>query len=294
MHSSLNLYSVVFMKAFISVDMEGMPYVVIPGHLNLKGALYEEARKIATKITLITAEELHKNGFDEVVVADSHGPMVNLHVDELPEYVEIIRGYPRPLSMVAGVEDCNAALFLGYHAKFGTAKSTFDHTYSGASIHKLEVNGTEVSEFLLNAYAAGEYNVPVILVAGEAQLLKDDVKRYAPWAKTVALKHSLSRVSARSPSMIKIEKELRQAVKSAAVIFKQKKAKPLTTPKPVKMGVTFNASHFADVAELLPSAKRTGGLKVEYTAKNMTEAYKTFELLAIASSGISALLTQLT
>jgi D-aminopeptidase len=61
------------MKAFISVDMEGMPYVVIPGHLNLKGALYEEARKIATKITLITAEELHKNGFDEVVVADSHG-----------------------------------------------------------------------------------------------------------------------------------------------------------------------------------------------------------------------------
>ncbi|MFZ1039357.1 MAG: M55 family metallopeptidase [Candidatus Bathyarchaeia archaeon] len=282
------------MKAFVSVDMEGMPYVVIPGHLNLKGALYEEARKTATKITLVTAEELHKNGFDEVVVADSHGPMVNLHVDELPEYVEIIRGYPRPLSMVAGVEDCDAALFLGYHAKFGTAKSTFDHTYSGASIHKLEVNGTEVSEFLLNAYAAGEYNVPVILVAGEAQLLKDDVKRYAPWAKTVALKHSLSRVSARSPSMIKIEKELRQAVKSAAVIFKQKKAKPLTTPKPVKMGVTFNASHFADVAELLPSAKRTGGLKVEYTAKNMTEAYKTFELLAIASSGISALLTQLT
>ena len=282
------------MKAFVSVDMEGIPYVVIPGHLNLKGALYEEARKTATKITLVTAEELHKNGFDEVVVADSHGPMVNLHVDELPEYVEIIRGYPRPLSMVAGVEDCDAALFLGYHAKFGTAKSTFDHTYSGASIHKLEVNGTEVSEFLLNAYAAGEYNVPVILVAGEAQLLKDDVKRYAPWAKTVALKHSLSRVSARSPSMIKIEKELRQAVKSAAVIFKQKKAKPLTTPKPVKMGVTFNASHFADVAELLPSAKRTGGLKVEYTAKNMTEAYKTFELLAIASSGISALLTQLT
>ena len=282
------------MKAFVSVDMEGMPYVVIPGHLNLKGALYEEARKTATKITLVTAEESHKNGFDEVVVADSHGPMVNLHVDALPEYVEIIRGYPRPLSMVAGVEDCDAALFLGYHAKFGTAKSTFDHTYSGASIHKLEVNGTEVSEFLLNAYAAGEYNVPVILVAGEAQLLKDDVKRYAPWAKTVALKHSLSRVSARSPSMIKIEKELRQAVKSAAVIFKQKKAKPLTTPKPVKMGVTFNASHFADVAELLPSAKRTGGLKVEYTAKNMTEAYKTFELLAIASSGISALLTQLT
>jgi len=282
------------MKAFISVDMEGMPYVVIPGHLNLKGALYEEARKTATKITLTVAEELHKNGFDQVVIADSHGPMVNLHVEDLPEYVEIIRGFPRPLSMVSGVEDCDVALFLGYHAKFGTAKSTFDHTYSGGSINKLEVNGTEVSEFLLNAYTAGEYNVPAILVAGEAQLLKDDVKRYAPWAKTVALKQSLSRVSAKSPSMKKIEKELKQAVKKAVASFKQQKTKPLITQKPVKIAITFLVSHFADVAELLPNIKRVSALKVEYTAKNMTEAYKTFELLILAASGASAILAQLT
>jgi len=65
-------------KAFISVDLEGMPYVVIPGHLSLKGSLYDEARKISTKVTVIVAEELNKNGFDDVVIADSHGPMVNL------------------------------------------------------------------------------------------------------------------------------------------------------------------------------------------------------------------------
>ena len=29
----------ILMKAFISVDLEGMPYIVIPGHLNLKGPL---------------------------------------------------------------------------------------------------------------------------------------------------------------------------------------------------------------------------------------------------------------
>jgi D-amino peptidase len=195
--------------------------------------------------------------------------------------------------MVAGAEGCDAALFLGYHAKFGTEKSTFDHTYSGAAIRKLEVNGTEVSEFLLNAYALGEFNIPVILVAGEAQLLKDDVKRYAPWAKTVALKHSLSRVAARSPSIARIDKELRQNVKSASAVFNLEKAKPLTTQKPVKMKVTFNASHFADVAELVPTLKRTSGLEVEYASKNMKEAYKTFELLAIASSGMSTLLERL-
>jgi len=278
------------MKAFISVDMEGMPYIVIPGHLNLKGTLYSEARKIATKVTLTVAEELNKNGFEEIVVADSHGPMVNLLVEDLPEYVEIVRGFPRPVSMVAGVEGCEIALFLGYHAKFGTSKSTFDHTYSGGSINKVKVNGVEVSEFLLNAYAAGDYKVPVVLVAGEAQLLKDDVKKYAPWAETVALKHSFSRLSARSFSLARIEKELREATRKATSNFKQGAVKPLMAEKPVKMEVTFLTSHFADAAELLPIIKRVDGLNVEYTASNIIEAYKIFELLVLAASGISALL----
>ncbi|MEM4480331.1 MAG: M55 family metallopeptidase [Candidatus Bathyarchaeia archaeon] len=282
------------MKAFISVDLEGMPYIVAPSHLNLKGALYEEARKIATKITLTVADELYKNGFKEVLVADSHGPMVNIHVEDLPEYVEIIRGFPRPLSMVAGVEGCSAALFLGYHAKFGTAKSTFDHTYSGGSIRKVEVNDVEVSEFLLNAYVAGELGVPAIMVAGEAQLLRDDVEKWTPWAEAVALKDSLSRVSARSPSITKIEKELREAVRRASLKLKDGKARPLIAGKPVDMRVTFLTSHFADVAELLPIVRRVDALTVEYTTQNIIEAYKTFELLVLAASGVSALLTQQT
>ncbi|MBS7616786.1 M55 family metallopeptidase [Candidatus Bathyarchaeota archaeon] len=281
------------MKAFISVDLEGMPYIVTRGHLDIKGALYEEARKIATKITLVVADELHKNGFEEVLVADSHGPMVNIHVEDLPEYVEIVRGFPRPLSMVAGVEECNAAVFLGYHAKFGTAKSSFDHTYSGGSIRKVEVNGVEASEFLLNAYVAGEFKVPVIMVAGEAQLIKDDVEKWAPWAETVTLKNSLSRVAAKSPSITKLDKELRKAAKKSALKFKPKTAKLLVAKKPVNMRVTFLASHFADAAELLPTVKRVDGLTIEYTVQSMSEAYKTFELLALAASGINALLTQM-
>ncbi|MEM3729055.1 MAG: M55 family metallopeptidase [Candidatus Bathyarchaeia archaeon] len=281
------------MKAFISVDLEGMPYIVTPSHLGLKGALYEEARKIATKVTLIVADELHKNGFEEIVVADSHGPMVNLHVEDLPEYMEIVRGFPRPLSMVAGIEGCEAAVFLGYHAKFGTAKSSFDHTYSGGSIRKVEVNGVEVSEFLLNAYVAGELLVPVIMVAGEAQLIRDDVRKFAPWIEAVILKDSLSRVSAKSPSMAKIEKELREAAKRASNFRPGASGKLLTTKKPVNMRVTFLVSHFADVAELLPTAKRVDGLTIEYTAQSMIEAYKTFELLTLAASGMSAILTQL-
>jgi D-amino peptidase len=281
------------MKAFISVDLEGMPYIVIPGQLNLKGPLYDEARRIVTKVTLIVAEELNKNGFDRVIIADSHGPMVNLLIDDLPEYVDIVRGFPRPLSMVSGIDGCKTAMFLGYHAKFGTAKSTFDHTYSGASINRVEVNGIVASEFLLNAYVAGELGVPVSLVAGEAQLLEDDVKKNAPWAQTVALKSSLSRLSAKSASMISIGKELREAVRKAVAAQRKDKVELLVAKKPVKIGINFLASQFADAAELLPSVKRIDGLRVEYTSKSMADAYKTFELLTLASSGVQALMESL-
>ncbi|MBO3802980.1 MAG: M55 family metallopeptidase [Candidatus Brockarchaeota archaeon] len=278
------------MKAFLSVDLEGLPYVVALGHLGLKGSLYEEARKVATKVALSAANELHENGFDEILVADSHGPMVNLLVDDLPEYVEIVRGFPRPLSMVAGIEGSDAALFLGYHAKFGTAKSTFDHTYSGSSVSQVEVNGIAASEFLLNSYVAGEMGVPVILVAGDAQLLEDDVRVHAPWAERVALKRSLSRVSARSYSMARVERELAEGTKRAVSNFKQGRAKTLMAEKPVGMAVTFSASHFADAAELLPFVNRIDGLKVGFAADSMVQAYKVFEFLLLATIGMSNVL----
>ena len=274
------------MKAFISVDLEGMPYVVRPEHLSLKGSLYEEARRIATRVTRVVAEALRENGFEEVLVADSHGPMVNLLVDELPEYVGLIRGYPRPLAMVVGVEDCEAALFLGYHAKAGTTHSTFDHTYSGACIASLEINGVEASEFLLNAYVAGYYDVPVILVAGEARLLEADVALYTPWAERVALKRSFSRYASYSPSMSRIEGMLREAVGNACRNYRQGLTKPLKTSEPVTIKVRFTRSGYADMAELLPGSSRIDGVTVKYTAKDIIEAYKVFQLVVAASAGI--------
>ncbi|AIF70008.1 peptide transporter [Palaeococcus pacificus DY20341] len=276
------------MKAFISVDLEGMPFVVSREHLFVKGALYNEARKIATKITLAVVEELYENGFDEILIADSHGPMVNLLVDELPPYVELIRGFPRPVSMVAGVEEADAVLFLGYHSKAGTPSSTFDHTYSGATVDSLKINSVPVSEFLLNSYVAGHYNVPVILVAGDAKLIEDDVKKFAPWVEGIPLKRAFSRYSARSPSLAKLENELKDGVKRAVEKLKAGEARPLKTSSPVKVELRFLGSEMAETAELLPSVKRIDGKTVEFEARDVVEAYKVFELLVLASAGVRA------
>ncbi|MGQ4915385.1 MAG: M55 family metallopeptidase [Candidatus Asgardarchaeia archaeon] len=270
------------MRAFISVDLEGMPFVVSREHLIVKGALYNEARKIATRVVLTVTDELHRQGVDEVWVADSHGPMVNILPEDLPEYISLLRGFPRPVCMVNGVENSDFVVFLGYHAKAGTAYSTFDHTYSSSSIASLELNGIPVSEFLLNAYFAGHFNIPVALVAGSEALIEDDVKKFTPWAESVILKHSTSRYGAWSKSLKVIEKNLRESAIRCVQKFNNKMLKPLKLEYPVNVKIEFLNSGMADIAELLPGAERSGGYEIRFQAKDIIEAYRAFELLVMA------------
>ena len=271
------------MRAFISIDLEGMPFIVSREHLIVKGALYSEARKIATRVVLTVAEALHSEGVNEIMVADSHGPMVNILPEELPEYVSLLRGFPRPVCMVNGVERSDFVVFLGYHAKAGTAHSTFDHTYSSSTIASLKLNEIPVSEFLLNTYFAGHFNIPVALVAGSEALIKDDVKKFTPWAESVILKRSVSRYGAWSESFKVIERNLREAAVRSVQKFNNKVLKPLKLEYPVDVVVEFLSSGMADIAELLPGAERIDGRKIKFQAKDVVEAYKTFELLVMAA-----------
>ncbi|WP_461865827.1 M55 family metallopeptidase [Thermococcus sp.] len=277
------------MRAFISIDLEGMPFIVSREHLFVKGALYSEARKIATEITLTVAEALHEKGFDEVIVADSHGPMVNLLIDELPEYVEIVRGFPRPLSMVAFAKGSDIGMFLGYHAKAGTGYATFDHTYSGASVDYLEINGVRVSEFLLNSYVLGHYGIPVVLVGGDAKLIEEDVRRFTPWAVEIPFKNAISRYAAKSPSMKKLKKELKIAVAEAIRRYEKGMTEPLKVKEPVTVRLRLLRSDMADAAELLPQINRIDGKTVKFKAGNIGDAYRIFELLVLAAAGVRSI-----
>lgn len=276
------------MKAFISIDLEGMPYIVSPSHLSVGKPLYGEARKIATRVTLAVVEGLRGGGLEEIVIADSHGPMVNLLVEELPEGVELVRGYPRPVSMVRDVEGAELAIFLGYHSKAGTPRSTFDHTYTG-SFAQVRVNGVAVSEFLLNAYVAGFYDVPVAMVAGDERLIEEDVKVATPWAEAVVLKKSYGRYSSRSPSLKTIERMLRDSTGRALKKLKEGRAKPLKVGEPVEVVVEFVSSAMAEACSLAPIFERIGGRSVRFIADNIVDAYKLLELASVISAGVRAI-----
>jgi D-amino peptidase len=65
-------------------------------------------------------EGAREEGATEVVVSDSHGTGLNLLMDELPQDIQLVRSWPRPLGMMKGIdESVSAAIFLGYHASVG-------------------------------------------------------------------------------------------------------------------------------------------------------------------------------
>jgi len=170
------------LRVYISIDLEGLPGIGSISQLAPGLSMYNDARRIMTWIINVVLDELSKEEVDDVLVADSHGLMTNIDYLEVNYNARILQGYPRPYSMILGIEDgFDAAFFLGYHSAAGTPGGFLDHTYSSRVIYRVYLSGDPVSEYLINALYAGWYNTPVALVAGDEKL-KDEVKRYTPWA----------------------------------------------------------------------------------------------------------------
>ena len=144
------------MKAFISIDMEGICGVVSEIETDpIKGGeAYQRNRHLMTQEANAAVEGCLKAGATEVLVADSHWNFDNLIPEELHEAAMLLRGTPRSFSMVQDLDSSyDAALFIGYHARAGTPRAILDHTYSG-TIASVRVNDTEVGETGINAYLA--------------------------------------------------------------------------------------------------------------------------------------------
>lgn len=271
-------------KAFITVDAEGMPYIVGRHHLSPGDRLFSELREIMTKISYHVASELLKRGFTEVVLADSHAAMINIDPFKAPRGVKVVRGFPRPLAMIAGAEGAQAAYMLGYHTS-QQAGGVLGHTYAGRIIQAVEINGIKASEYLLNAYALGELGIPVAMVAGDSAL-GSEVDRHTPWAVFYPLKDPLSAFAAASPSLEELLEGLSRAVAESVEKLGHGELKPLVPPEDLEFIVEFKRPYYADVASLFPCVERLDGVTVKLTCGSFMDRYKMLEGLVIASFGL--------
>jgi len=273
----------------VSIDYEGLPGIASVSMLSPRSSQYSRSVKIVTKIAKIVAEELLNNGFERVVIADSHGAMTNIDYTELPKNTTLIQGYPRPYSMVSELDGSfKAVLFIGYHAGAGTLHAILDHTYSGRSFYRVWINGIRVSEYLLNSFVAGEYGVPSILLAGDSYL-EEDVKRHTPWTVFVPLKKGISRYAASYDSFDEIIERLRKGIFTAVQRLKRGEVRPAIIDKPVELKIEFRDSIFADAAEVLPGVTREDAYTIKYKASNVKDVLGIIETIALVAAGIYGL-----
>ncbi len=267
-----------------------MPGISGFNQLGPSSPLYSDARKIMTKIIEVVVNELRSNGFSDVLVADSHGLMNNIIYADLKVSASILQGFPRPYSMVLGVEGYDAAFFIGYHAAVGTTGAYLSHTMSLA-FHRILINGELASEYYLNALYAGMHGVPVALVAGD-EGLRDDVRRHTPWTVFVPLKKGISWLSEVSPSINEVISRLRRGIAEACNKVRNGEVKPLTIESPINVEVEVRRELIAELAELIPGAVRKDVFRIEYRASSPADALKFIELVAIVGKAASSLLRQ--
>ncbi|MGF6232753.1 D-aminopeptidase [Inquilinus ginsengisoli] len=157
------------MRLYISADIEGIVGVVTRDHTSPEGFEYDRARDWMTDTVVAACEAAQEAGATGIVISDSHGNGESLKIDKLPESVQLVRSWPRPLTMMQGIEvgEFAGALLIGYHAGGSNPSGVLAHTLSGGSFQEVRVNGQVLNEAGLNAAIAGHYGVPVIYASGD-------------------------------------------------------------------------------------------------------------------------------
>ena len=264
------------MKLLIAVDMEGISGIttwdqVTPGH-----AEWQRFRKIMTAEVNAAIAGAFDGGAADVVVTDGHWNGDNLLIEELDPRARLNTGSPSPFSMVQGVDGVDAAFFIGYHARNGTAHAVLDHTWSAARIHNLWINGRLTGETGWNASLCGFYNVPVLLLSGD-QSVSAEAQEWIDHIDTVVTKVAQGRWSAEVRQPAVVQAELRAAAQAAVEKHLHGEGPlPLRTAGPVTIRIEFSGSDMGDKAALLPGITRLDGRTLEYNAADMPGAYAAF------------------
>jgi len=264
-------------KTFISVDMEGISGVVQPAQLGPDGFEYQRAREWMTGEVNAAIAGIRESGPAEIVICDSHGNGQSLLIDKVPEDVRIVRGFPRPLEMMQGLDETfTAAMFIGYHASEWTPGAVRGHTISSARLLGVRLNGAEVSEGIYNAALAGHFGVPVALVSGD-RLAVTQVQQVAASAEGAIVKEPYGYHSANTVTPARGQAMIREGAKRA--MGKIGSLQPYRVTTPVALEVGFKLTIDAERAAFVPGLARSDAHSVKGTFHDMIEITKLLQVL---------------
>jgi D-amino peptidase len=263
-------------KVFISVDMEGIAGLVNGEETSRSGKDYDYFRRIMSHEANAAVLGAYDAGASQVVVRDSHGSARNILPDLLDPRAVLIRDWSGgPKSMMEGIDESfDAVVFIGFHAKAGTADAIIDHTSNG-NVTDFSINGISYPESGYNALMAGMYGVPVVFVAGD-QAICDQVRTFLGDVATFATKEGIGGASrGLHPKVANegIRAGVAEAVRNRAQYEPYRIAPPYTLVLKLKSEASiYNGSFF-------PGAVRTGDWELTYTSNNLMDVIYAFNIM---------------
>ncbi len=271
------------MRVYISADLEGVAGVVHGEHTARDGREHERARRLMTAEVNAAVEGAFEAGAEAVVVNDAHGSMRNILPEELDSRAELVTGSPKPLGMLAGVDDgFDVAMFVGYHSRMGHP-GVLNHTIAGSVVADVLFNGVPVGETGINATVCGHFGVPVVLVTGDDQVAQE-ARRFIAGVRTAVVKRALGRYAARCLHPDRARELIRQ--EAAAAVRGAVNVEPVRIRLPVEVTLRLQNTAMADAAELLPGTERIDPLTVRWQGGSALEAYRALRTMISLASAV--------
>jgi D-amino peptidase len=272
------------MKIYISADMEGVVGVVTQEQLGPSGFEYQRAREFMTEEVKAAIDAAFEAGATEIVVSDSHGNGQNLLIEKLPRNITLVRSFPRPLTMMQGIDETfDGVIFLGYHTSTTNPQGVRAHTMSSATLADVRLNGVSMPEAGLNAAIAGHFNVPVIMISGDDAIVKE-AGALLGGIEGAVVKWAYGFHSARTLMPEAAYELIRQKVKQA--IGRIKDFKPYKIKAPIQLDVRFKNYRPSEVLSYLSIIERTDSHSVRFMGKDMIEVSKFLEFIMTYSPSL--------
>lgn len=272
------------MKVFICADMEGATGIVHRDQLLPEGGpAYAAGCALLTGDVRAACAGALEAGATELLISEGHAHMRNIAIEALPPQARLLRGpaaWPqKPHCQIAGLDSTfGVALFVGFHSRAGTPGGLLSHTWAGAIVHEITVNGAIVGETALNALLCGALGVPVGMVAGADDLCAEaaaDLAGCGPVA-TVCTKQALGFNLAACWGPQATGPALHAAAAAAVRHARDGALRPLTVGAPVVATLETHRREMADRMMLAtPGLRRDGPRRVVAEAPGVSDALST-------------------
>jgi len=266
-------------RVHIISDIEGVAGVTKGEQGDGGEPLYEEARRLYTEEINAAVRGAKDGGATEIVVMDCHGagkgwsfnsllpeqldPNCEFVVqDEWTEYTQFLE------------EGCDAALFVGMHARAGTRDGVLSHTVSGSDWYSLRFNGMLVGETGINAALCGTWNCPVLLVTGDTATCREATDLLGTGLTTVPVKQGIGRLSARHVTPVRARELITDGAKRALADLSA--VKPYDPGRPCEIEVEFIRAQLVDTYRYRAGVEIVDDRRIVSRADNWWTAWRQF------------------